>query len=168
MPTGSTIPNQNGYMPGYVTPVNWFIYNPPATPVDTWVPPPLPSVNGTGPYIQEFSLTPSQAFQLYIQDAHIVEILIDIFVEGVGMGPSAIAPLGTPGQLMPFATGGSPVFEYGLGANFQLNGELQYPGTFGGEAPGSFTTGIHPKFLNVKPKKRKKPKKAWFLNPTGQ
>jgi len=170
------IPDRNGYMPGNNIPPNWFIHTPPATPINTWQPPPASNIIGTGPYIQEWTLSPDEAYQLYIQDASLVESLIDLIVEGVSPigGPSSVAPYGTPGQMMPeFGLGGpgeGPQWEYHFGARKNADGTLYMPMMFGHGEGGKVMviTGINPKFLNVKPKKRKKPKKAWFFNPTGQ
>lgn len=219
-------PTGNGYMPGYVTPINWWVHSEPGGWHDSYVGKPLPpptvawesdilrakfndsfllklmtaeslgitgtlgapaanpgpydpsampqtgGVNGTGPYVQEFSLTPPQAHQLYLEDASFAEIIIDLFTEGVGMGTSSVAPYGTPGQLIGGPGGAStgPGWEYHFGARFNPDGTLFQPGIFGHGAGGKVmvNTGINPKFLNVKPPKKKKTKKAWWLNPTGQ
>lgn len=137
------------------------------------------SYNGTGPYELEFSLTPDEAAQLYVQDAHIVELIYDILIEGINpYSAEAQFPLGTEGTLKTFETFimEGPAMEY-HGAVWMIGEGKPVPaGTPGaylwnpliyGNPANLPDSGIPPQFLNVKPKKKKKKKGPTWLFGSG-
>ena len=163
----------SGYMPGYATPVNWFIHH---KPIEAPSPSmgnyggPTSSITGTtaaGPYLQEFSLTPEQAFTLYLQDTSLLAQLVDITFFGLGGNRSQLAPLGTPGQYKDALTLmiGESMWEY-HGVKRNADGSIFRPEMYGQGVVDHIESPISPWLLNVKPKKRKKRKANW-LNPTG-
>ncbi len=143
----------HGYMPGFFRQSTWNVYTPPQEQVTPNFGTPTPGLNGVGPYIQEFSLAPYEAHQLYLEEATIAEILIDMVLTGTDPGSaSLLLPYGTPGTLKPF-------FEMALGYGETWRGH--HTERFGGVSSPPIST-INPRFLNVKKPKRKKKKRRLF------